>query len=337
MPASPSPIGGDSLPAIVVRNCLIPLIIAVALSVAIYSQSNMVAQMHFHNIETFFHYELETVPRDDLIQAWKPRVFSALLAKSSQNLMTPYVNIPTGTLPRSPESHAIAQWTALWFLAICAVYVIAFRRWATLYIFGTYAGLAFGYMPGLVDRIFPWDMPALFFFVLFVGAFHLRCNAYILIALIWLGIPFKETVGLLSLFPILLGNGGIRRRIGMTLLAVGGCVIVKVAIDILTHNSDVGLTMSHLPLEGDEPLLTSNLREFKGGLPFLVNGGTLLSFLIRPGRSRTLLGMKAIAAVFIVGNLIFGVITELRIWFEMIPIALYGVCFENVADRRQED
>ena len=67
------------------------------------------------------------------------------------------------------------------------------------------------------------------------------------------------------------------------------------------------------------------LRQAVQGAPLFINAGTLLAFLLLPHATRTLVAFKAIALAFIAGNFLFGIITEYRIWFELIPLALYGL------------
>jgi hypothetical protein len=99
---------------------------------------------------------------------------------------------------------------------------------------------------------------------------------------------------------------------------------VKTGIDFWTENRVLGLTMVHKDADTGESLFASNLHELKHVFPLAINAGTLLGFLLLPGGRRRVQGLKLIAVAFIFGNLLFGVLTEFRIWFEMIPVALYA-------------
>jgi len=100
------------------------------------------------------------------------------------------------------------------------------------------------------------------------------------------------------------------------------CFAVKVAIDVYTNSPRPFLTME---IGRTDPYFWSNMGRLAFLLPFLVNGGTLLAFFLLPSYDKTVRALKGLAAVFVIGNFSFGIITEYRIWFEMIPFALYSL------------
>ena len=51
----------------------------------------------------------------------------------------------------------------------------------------------------------------------------------------------------------------------------------------------------------------------------------LLAFFLLPTKDEKIRSMKYIALAFLLGNLFFGIFNEYRIWFEMIPFALYAI------------
>ena len=51
----------------------------------------------------------------------------------------------------------------------------------------------------------------------------------------------------------------------------------------------------------------------------------LVAFLLLPAHDNKIRSLKLIAIVFALGNFLFGVIAEYRIWFELIPFSLYAI------------
>jgi hypothetical protein len=297
-------------------------IVALSLAMALYYQALLVAPLHSHSEQAF--YDLENVWPPSLAQAWKSRVFSWLGARWLFGAVALLPELPTSLRAPTLETLGIAQWLAFWFLGISAIQIAARRERALFPILGTYAGVVFGYSVGLDLRIYPWDMPALAVYTAFVALVRSERSPASILLLIWAGMPFKETAAVLCLFPLALEMSW-RRRAAWAGAALLGCAVIKIGIDLATHNSAVGLTMAFESFYDEGPLWWWNLRQLSLGYPLLANGGTLLAFLLLPNASRTLVAFKAIALAFAAGNFLFGVITESRIWFEMIPLALYGL------------
>jgi hypothetical protein len=297
-------------------------LVTLSLAMALYYQALLVAPLHDHSAQAF--YDLDSVWPPSLVQAWKSRVLSLLGARWLASAVPLLPELPTSLRAPTLETLGIAQWVAFWFLGICAIQIAARRERALFPILGTYAGVVFGYSVGLDLRIYPWDMPALAVYTGFVALVQSgRAPAWILLA-IWAGMPFKETAAVLCLFPLALEMSW-RQRAAWAGAALLGCAAIKIGIDLATQSSAVGLTMAFESFYDEGPLWWWNLRQLSLGYPLLANGGTLLAFLLLPNASRTLVAFKAIALAFAAGNFLFGIITESRIWFEMIPLALYGL------------
>ena len=114
----------------------------------------------------------------------------------------------------------------------------------------------------------------------------------------------------------------------MFLGAAAVCTAVKVAIDLYAHAGIPLFTMETVYAVGvhtGTPYYHYNLNTLARPLVFLVNGGTLLAFLILPAPDRPARAMKLIAAVFVICLMVFGLIEEFRVFFEMIPLALYSL------------
>jgi hypothetical protein len=297
-------------------------IVAVALAVGLYHLGLLVAPLHEHNAQTFFAFE--TLGLEDLARAWRSRVFS-LWAAQALAYLHPSLPVLPGTAPGLPwTSIAIAQWLAFWGLVTGAIALASQREHALFAIVGSYACVVFGYSVGPDLRIYPWDLPALAVFTLFVALVRSGSRPHWILLTLWLGMGFKETAIVLSAFPLALALSN-RERALWAGTALAGCLAIKVGLDLATANSAVGLTMATSSFFDEGPLWWWNLRQLGQGIPLLVNGGTLLAFLLLPNTNRTLVTFKAIALGFALGNLLFGVITEYRIWFELIPLGLFAL------------
>lgn len=299
------------------------LLIAAGLTVALLFQASLTAPGHPHNRMTF--QRLQALDYAVLFGAWGPRVGALHAAEKFVHWTRP---VSAGMVRMTGVSDAVLQgmalWTAAWFALICLVYLLAFRSRAVFYMFGTYACLSFGYMPGLESRLFAWDMPITFFFALFMAVLVTRPAPAVLTLLIWAAIPFKETAVVLSVYPLFLGSAWtMGRRVRLMLVTAVGAMTLKGVFNLACF----GL-VDTLPVQaftGEGSLLGWNLCELGRGLPLLVNAGTLAALLLLPPwRGLPLMG-KVVAGLFIAGNFTFGVITEYRIWFEMIPVALYNL------------
>ncbi len=76
---------------------------------------------------------------------------------------------------RSPDFHlmvTVGLYSALWLLLTNAVLLWGFGKRALFLMWGVFAAVVFGYCPGVVSRVYPWDLPALFFFAAFVACYH---------------------------------------------------------------------------------------------------------------------------------------------------------------------
>jgi len=296
--------------------------VGIAAAVGLYHLGLLVAPLHEHNAQTFFAFD--TLGLEDLARAWRGRVLS-LWAADAFGALHPALPVLPGTPADAAWSTvAIAQWLGCWGLVLAAIWLAARRERALLPILGTYACLAFGYSVGPDLRVYPWDLPALAVFTAVVAGVSCGSRPVWLALAIWLGMAFKETAIVLSLVAFALPLAR-REQLAWAGAMAAGCVLLKIGLDLTTGNGSVGLTMATSSFYDEGPLWWWNLRQLSSGVPLLVNAGTLLAFLLLPGRDRTLLAFKAIAGAFALGNLLFGVITEYRIWFEMIPLALFAL------------
>jgi hypothetical protein len=260
----------------------------------------------------------------DFKTAWKPRLFStslaALTARASDWLLA------KTALPvvKNSVELTVAIWTVAWFLLICLILILFFKRRSVFYIFGMLACISFGYLSRLhmAVRVYPWDMPPLFFFTLFVLLFSQKKYWWIF-ALLPLSVGFKETTIILCA-AFLFTELPWRQRLGMLVGAVMLCAGVKIAIDYFVH-APMFFTMETKPSDSGAFYLLENFANLKDILPFFINAGTLIAFFILPNANKNILILKFLAIPFILGTFLFGNMIEYRIWFEMIPFALYAL------------
>lgn len=303
----------------------IPILIALGASIVLFNRAAVLANPNGDIFYTFHALSDGLENYYDFSTAWKPRIFSnalaALCVYGSKWILTK-TSVP---MVRDYFDLAIASWTWSWFLAICLSWIIFQKRNSLLYIFGTFTAISFGFISRttMAVRIYPWDMPALFFFTIFVILFSQKKYWWIF-ALLPIGMGFKETVFILCI-SFLFAEYPWKQRLLMVAGSALLCILMKIGIDLYTH-APVFFTMQTAPNpERDEFVyLFSNLNSYKEVLPFFINSGTLLAFYLLPHVEKNILYLKLISIPFILGNLIYGNLIEYRIWYEMIPFALYS-------------
>lgn len=305
---------------------LVPLIITAGVAVLLFGKAVSIAYPKGDTPDTFYaltqgfdkYYEFRT--------AWKPRLFSTALASITVRVSNWVLARTEVLMVRRPLDLVLGLWTSGWFVLSSLFLIWFLGRRSVFYVFGLYAGITFGYLTRLewAARAYPWDMPALFFYTVFV-LFFIQKKYWLIFFIIPLGTGFKETVMILSLGFLLIDIPWKRR-----LLLFSGCMgltlLVKIVIDYYTR-SPLLLTME-TRMNGDQSFnlyLWNNLESFLSFFPYLINAGTLLVFYLLPNVNQKILHLKLISIPFVLGILLFGNVSEYRIWFELIPFALYAI------------
>lgn len=308
-----------------VSNYIIPAIIALGVTIPLFVETAVLSTVDKDIENAFYSLFNGFSGYENFKIAWKPRLFSNQLAAMTAHVSDWILQKKSVPFIQNPIELTVALWTAGWFLLICALLILSAKRKSIFYILGLFAGLSFGYMTRLSIRIYPWDMPALFIFMAFI-LFFSRNKKWWMFALLPIGMGFKETSIILCaafLFLELPWKQRWQLAIGSGIL----CVAVKITLDLYVGSPIPFFTMEN----GFESsritnyYIIRNLIGLKTIFPFFINSGTLLAFILLPIYDRKMLALKLIAALFIVGNMFFGNIFEYRIWFEMIPFALYGL------------
>lgn len=300
----------------------IPLFISLALCISLGYQGKQIALKYRHNKYTFLSYE-QGVSGYSLPKEWRTRLFSNYLA----SLFVPsYLQDGEVVVDDEPFRVAVGRWAAFWLLLTNLTFIIGFGKKSLWFLFGTYAAVSFGYMPGITARIYPWDMPILWFFSLFVLIIYIR-QYYWLLLLIPIATGFKETALVVSLSFLFWEKASLRKRLALFSSVLLASFIVKASIDAITNNPAVLYTMT--TQTPDEDLLIifnlQDLLKLRLNHPIFINAGLLLSFLLIPIRNREMLLLKAITVCFVIGIFVWGIVYEYRIWFELIPVSLYGL------------
>jgi hypothetical protein len=317
--------------AVNARRVVAVVPVALALCLMLYHEVRAIAPLQTHSAETFAAHKLgirfpvteSDLGRMDLDRSWRPRVLSNRLGSLAVGGA-----ISGGEIDPRTFAHLAGLYSALWLALVFLVYSFFLREKALIAVLGTFAAVAFGYMPGIADRVYPWDMPALFFYVLFV-CLLIRRRSELFLAALPIGVLFKETVGVLAL-AYLFVEGTRRRRLEL----FGAALILSVAA-----RAAAGWIAHSMPGSAPSfPLLVANLRFIVTGdfpykewyrwvsfwnHPLLLDAGLLLAFLLHPFRDANTRMLRVLVGVFAVGNLLSGIVFEFRIWFELIPVFLY--------------
>lgn len=255
--------------------------------------------------------------------AWKPRLFSTGLAALTVYISETFFEKKNILSAQNPLEMAVGLWTAGWFLFISLALVYFLKKRSLFYIFGLFSAISFGYMDiartNLALRLYPWDLPSLFFFTLFTLLFIQKKYTWLLF-IIPIGVGFKESIMVLC-FGLLFIEQPIKHKIRIFLIALGLSLGVKLSLDVITY-SPLFFTME---TESEQKFFIYNISRFTDFVPFFINAGTLIAFFLLPiAGNKNIFALKALTVLFVLGNLFFGILTEYRIWLEVTPFALYA-------------
>lgn len=303
----------------------IPVIVMVATSVIVIHQAKAIALSDEDIANTFYSFADGLEQYKDERQEWRTRILSNFLAGRLVNAVEGLY----GTTDRQAAIPRVAAiWSSAWLLMINAVLVVIHRERALLFILATFTAMTFAYTPGIgAARIYPWDLPALFFFTCFVAVLKLRREER-LVVLIPLATLFKETA-LLLVVAFLFWQVPWRRRLLAMVTAAVSALFLKGVVDVVTANPSPILTMT-LRDGPDVHRYITNLQHLVAvgnwtRHPVFINAGLLVSLLLLPIGDRRIRTVQVIAILFILGNFLFGNIAEYRIWFELVPLSLYAI------------
>ena len=315
------------------RIILAIALIGLPLCVMIYHEVKTVVPLQIHNALTFrsyshdlrFGYRDTIIGRMDLDKAWQPRILGRMLG----SLFTKPADKFRGNEKRAEFIHLVGVYVAFWLGLTFLLYLGFLGKDALIPILGTYAAVAFVYTPAINDRVYPWDMPMLFFFSLFVCLLIKEKLPYFIL-IIPIATLFRESVAVLVPAYLFL-SGSIRKRLFLFGAAASLYLATKATAGILTNvgggfsfNPTLLITNVRYILFGTFP----NIKEFYPNLywlhhPFFLDAGLLAAFILYPFRGNNALILRIITLVFIAVMFVFGVVIEYRGWLELTPILLY--------------
>lgn len=213
-----------------------------------------------------------------------------------------------------------AAYHASWLLLLFGL-LIRYRADALLIILGTFAGLMLNVATPSYQMFLPWDLPSLLFFTWAILTYDNSKSILPIMVVVWLGALFKETTLCCALL-ILLGEHWPRKKrfVGFAVTVLAFAVTKKLLL--LAYNIPVqffsadnffsGLRLPYnFQVTFSDPVLNHII---------FVNAGTLLIMMILPSRTYREILFKILAGVFATGILLFGIIIEVRVWYEILPL-----------------
>jgi len=313
----------------IIPGYVVPLVILISLMILLFLNVSQAAVAYEDVRSSFLSLDQGLDSYYDFKTAWKPRLFSNVFALWTNQLGKWILERHSFSFVDELLELQVGLWTAGWFGLMGLLLIGLKKQWASFYIFGFFAGLSFGYAPWpgnlAASRVYPWDMPALFFFLLFTFLF-VRKKYVFLLVLLPLSIGFKETTVIFSAAYLFADELPWKKRLIFFFSSLVLCAGAKLGLDLYTHSPvlftmETGLGSSNLK----NIYFIRNLLGFRKLIPFFINAGTLLALLLLPVYNRNVLAMKLLSIIFIAGNLIFGNISEFRIYFEMLPFGMYAL------------
>ena len=280
---------------------------------------------------------LETAPE------WKTRLAGPMLSGALTDKVWDYCaarnfdpvkcHFAIGSWRHSAFHCAFGFYHAAWlFLLFCLL--IYYRTDALLIILGTFAGLMLGISNvGGYRSYTPFDIPAMFFFTWAFISYDNTRRMLPLAAVICLGALFRETVAICALLILFGQHWPWRKRVVGFVVTVGLYLALKkflllvydVPVNAFSWNNFFTKLFFFHNVQ-----LTFVERELNG--PFCANAGALLLMFLLPWRSYRDGLFRLVAGAFLGSMVVFGTVTESRIWLEILPLG-WVIVSEFVASR----
>jgi Sel1 repeat len=305
----------------------VELLVALSLTVTFYFLVRPTCKIHRDgnqiSAQTFC-YLSKGVPAvgKDLVQLnWKKRLAGPIL--SGWLLDEKFKGAPDFTWDgfQSVFGFYHATWLFLLFLVL-----IVYRKDALLIMFAVFGGL----MYNLTDTAqppfyYPWDLPTMFFFTLACLLYDSR-RLWPLMVVVWLGGLFKETTLCCALLILLGEHWTLKKRVaGFAATVIATFAANKFLMTLYGVKAPI-LAMNDAPGVID---IIRNTRLFYNfdilfGLNarhvLFANAGSLLIIMLIPWRNRRDVVFKLLMVSFVIGEFFCGIINEVRIWYELLPL-----------------
>lgn len=317
-------------------NFVILIFISCSLCVMTFLQLKQIIFLHPDNIKTFYAFKQSFNFYKSVMQnPWKPRLFSCVLASF---LMPKNQILKSYTTETEDEKYLtiielkdknifyirVGIWTILWLFSINLIFIILKKEKSIFYLLALFTALTFIYIPSSYVRVYPWDLPALFFYSLSIYILIKR-KFYLLFFITPLATGFKETTMLLSFLFLIWEEKSLKERIIYTFITLFFCIIIKSFLGLITQTSTIFYSMEY------NPDLLVNLKNeiislFKGNFYniIFINGGLTFTFLLLPSKEKEILLLKFISIIFILFNFLYGNLKEYRIFLEITPFSIYA-------------
>jgi hypothetical protein len=229
-------------------------------------------------------------------------------------------------------SAAVATYDTIGFAALLLIMLMWFK--SSLFCIVAFAACsAYRWVPAAEGLIYPWDspMPAIWGGILVLS--QSRFKRWLPIAA-GLAMGFKETIILAALIPLFDLTVSKRERINRFLIIGTVCVAVKVLIDIAVGNPIPLLTMwVHYPEQscrtGEYWLIHKNINlllSMRLDQVIFAAGGMVVSAFIFKTTKMT----RGIILAYLPFMFTFCIISEYRLWNEMLPVILFGMDWSKV-------
>ncbi|MBN2544361.1 MAG: hypothetical protein JXB50_01105 [Spirochaetes bacterium] len=309
-------------------NILILIFISIALCSISYTKLKSVIFSHDDNYKTFYAFKYSFDFYKDVMQKpWKPRLLSCAMAAlfMADDQVKNYTLISEDDLRIEIKDYEkfyvrVGIWTVFWLFLTFLIFIILRKNFSLFYMFGIFAALSIYFVSDEYARVYPWDMPMVFFYSLVI-LLTVKNQYKWLVLILPIATGFKETAIILPFIFLVWKDASYKKRILYMAVTFLLCIAVKSYFSIITKNSNIFFTMDIEPNIHKSFLLifTSNFNKI-----LFINAGTLFTFFILPTKDLYISCLKVISLIFLICMFIFGHYHEYRIFLELAPFALYG-------------
>lgn len=227
----------------------------------------------------------------------------------STNIVKPFVYkyaVAGGRINLHKLFEITSIWMSFWMFATMLIPI--FRSKVPLYwILALFAMSQYHWLPGGRDFVFPYDGPILFAVTAVMLLFHQWMSIAIIPAM-----AIKETA-LAMVFTC--------KTCKQTVIAGAVAITTKISIDIIVKNPILFTQEPTIRLENNLPCIVKNLTMISHGNMHVI----MALILIGIGSVYVNNRVRLSIAFYVVCMLFVGVISEYRIWFELLPIILWGI------------
>jgi hypothetical protein len=319
---------------------LFELFVALSLTVSYYFQvRNYGIHGDAWNSEMFMACSARSFRLDnpEIFETWRGRLAGMLLSSSWFDSLFNQNNLPMAELTQFDRIFGLYH--ACWLLLVFLTVICALRN-SLLINLGIYAGLMYCFADAIGPHFYPWDLPAVLFFTLAVILYQRR-QLFLMSAVVCTGAFFKETVLLCALLPFFSGYWKWWKKIFAFLAVTGIFLLGKRWLLSGLHLKTAVLSMGDATtLKGlwNGSFLWINLQILC--TPALnhvlfVSAGTLAVMLLFAGYKR-FRPYTFLIGLFVLGQMIYGTVSEFRIFGEVLPLS-WILLIGYWVDRRSQD